>query len=100
MSGFLLALGGGGPGGPCTGRPLIKSRNSLFRVPAGPELDRPVIVSFIHRRRPNRPSTLPRAFRSCPNWSITPTMAKKEECVAINVDSNICATPENVWTME
>lgn len=97
MIGFRLGLIGGGPMGPWTGFPLMNSLNSPCRLV---ELGRPVISSFIHRIRPKRPNTLPKALRRWLNCSTTPTIAKNELCVAMNVDSSICATPEKVWTME
>lgn len=61
---------------------------------------RSVRISRSQRTRPNRPSTLPRAFRNCANWSTTSAREKKEKYVVMNVGSSICARPANVCTTE
>lgn len=95
MMGFLAGLGAepfGGGGPPGFERKRLNSERIVSRSPRNHPRSHPT--------RPNTPSTRPRACRSWLNCSATPSMAKKEECVAMKVESNICAKPVKVCTID
>ena len=84
--------GAGGEGEPSGIRPVNDAKFAGVSSFADAGGGRPVslaIAVLIHRMSVNMPNTEPRVCLSVPNCSATDTIAKKLECVAMYVLSNI-----------